>query len=287
MNPYKNFLFLMFLFLLPACKVQDTSTMFSGENAYEHIKAQLDFGPRIPGSEGLENTADYIKSTLESNGWDVSFQDFIFMDVPVRNIIAKKGSGSQLIMLGTHYDTRSVSDQDTDTGLRDQPVPGANDGGSGTAVLLEFGRVLEVPLEKEVWLLFFDAEDQGHLNGWQWSIGADYFVVNLQNHPDKVVIIDMIGDKDLNVYQEMNSSSALTHEIWESVTELGLQTQFIPEEKYAMIDDHLPFINHGYQAALLIDFDYPAWHTTGDTIDKVSPESLKMMGDILLHWLTQ
>lgn len=281
------FLLIISLFFLPACSKQNEESLFSGEQALQHIQALLDFGARIPGSTGREKAAAYIETTLQSNDWEVEMQDFEFADVPLQNIIAKKGNGENIIILGTHYDTRAVSDQEDDLEKQAEPVPGANDGSSGTAVLLELSRVLTIPQNAQVWLVFFDGEDQGHLNDWNWSIGADYFVYHLQTVPDKVVIIDMIGDEDLNIYQEKNSNEDLVSEIWNTAADLDYQSYFIPQYKYTMIDDHLPFVNAEYSAALVIDFDYPYWHTTNDTLEHVSSQSLQIVGDVILKWVEE
>lgn len=286
-NRRKFFFILFILFLATACTQGKNANNFSGDQAYQYLQTLLGFGPRIPGNTGRENAAAYIKTTLEENAWSVTLQDFQFDETPLQNIIAKKGNGDTLIIVGTHYDTRAVSDQDSDVEKQDDPVPGANDGGSGTAVLLELSRVLEVPENTELWLVFFDAEDQGNLNGWNWSIGADYFVHQLQDPPSKTLIIDMIGDEDLNIYQEKNSTQSLVNEIWNVVEDLKYQSFLIPQFKYAMMDDHLPFLNAGYSTALLIDFDYPYWHTTADTIDHVSSRSLQIVGDVLVQWLSE
>ena len=281
------FFILLILVLATACTHRNNANAFSGDQAYQYLQTLLDFGPRIPGSAGRENAATFIKTTLEANAWSVTLQDFQFDNVPLQNIIAKKGNGDTLIIVGAHYDTRAVSDQESDVEKQDDPVPGANDGGSGSAVLLEMSRVLEVPEDTEIWLVFFDAEDQGDLNGWNWSIGADYFVHQLQNPPSEVVIIDMIGDEDLNIYQEKNSSQSLVDEIWNTAESLDYQSYLIPQYKYAMMDDHLPFINAGYPTALLIDFNYPYWHTTKDTIDHVSTKSLQIIGEVLVQWVSE
>jgi glutaminyl-peptide cyclotransferase len=169
--------------------------------------------------------------------------------------------------------------------LRNQPVPGAEDGASGVAVLLELARVLPPDLKSQVWLVFFDTEDQGDLPGWDWILGSRLFVDKLTAKPDAVVIIDMIGDTDLNIYQERNSNPALVQSIWAAAATAGFQKQFIPQPKYAMEDDHTPFLQHGIAAVDLIDFDYPYWHTTQDTPDKVSAESLKAVGETLVQWI--
>lgn len=276
---------LFFIFQLCGCSTPHADAHFSGDNAYQHVQAQLSFGARIPGSEAIRKTADYISETLQKNTWNTLVQSFEFKGVPLQNVIAKKGDGEKILILATHYDTRSRADRDINSTLREHPVPGANDGASGTAVLLELGRVLTIPDNTQVWLVFFDGEDQGHINDWEWSIGADYFVQHLELQPDKVIIIDMIGDTDLNIYQEQNSDEYLVKEIWSAAEQLDHHSYFIPEMKYAMIDDHLPFLNHAIPAALLIDFDYEYWHTTQDTIENVSSNSLQIVGDVLCHWL--
>ena len=278
---------ILFLLLLIGCGCQSRALdqNFSGEAAYHHVQAQLEFGARIPGSSASQETAQYIRTTLEQNSWQVETQDLSFLDVPLSNIIGKKGNGEKIILIGAHYDTRAVADQDSDINLQSAAVPGANDGASGSAVLLELSGVLDPPPGTQVWLVFFVGEDQGHLNDWGWSVGADYFVHQLTEKPAKAVIIDMIGDEDLNIYQEKNSTPALVDELWNIATDLGYQSYLIPEYKYAMIDDHLAFVNQGIDTALLIDFDYPYWHTTHDTIEHVSPASLQIIGDVLVKWI--
>ena len=257
---------------------------FDGRTAYQHILKQVGFGFRIPGSRASRLTAVYIKDTLELYDWNVQFQEFKFDGINIRNVIATNSKNNPEILLGTHYDTRSMSDQDENISNISIPVTGANDGASGTATLLEIGRVLAYS-EKDIGIIFFDAEDQGGINGWDWSIGSRYFVGRLDYKPDNVVIIDMVGDQDLEVYLEVNSDQTLCAEIWDSAEQLDLQEYFINQVKYSLIDDHLPFIEQGIPACLLIDFDYPFWHTIQDMPDKVSAESLQKVGDILIHWL--
>ena len=207
------------------------------------------------------------------------------MDQPVRNVIAKRGTGAPWTILGAHYDSRLKADHDPDPANHDQPVPGANDGASGVAVLLEVARVLPEELEGEVWLAFFDVEDQGQLPGWDWILGSRALADSLEGKPDAVIVVDMIGDADLNIYQENNSDPGLTAEIWDIAARLGYADQFIPQTKFSMLDDHTPFLEKGIRAIDIIDFDYPYWHTIGDTADKVSASSLQAVGDTVLHWL--
>ena len=165
---------------------------------------------------------------------------------------------------------------------RTEPVPGANDGASGVAVLLELARALDkTKLENEVWLVFFDAEDNGRLDGWQFIAGSSYFAQQLTEKPAAVIIADMIGDADQQIYKEQNSTPWLVEQVWGIAKELGYEGYFLPTAKYSMLDDHTPFLRKGIPAVDLIDFDYPYWHTTEDTADKVSAASLARVGRVL------
>ena len=257
---------------------------FDAEKAFDYAEELLSFGPRIPGSSASKEAALYIQKELTQYNWTIEFQEFTYGGTNLRNIIARKNDAAPQILIGTHYDTRIRSDEEQDPDLQKLPVPGANDGTSGTAVLMELARVLQNE-DKAVWLVFFDGEDQGNINNWDWSIGAQYFADQMENFPQELIIIDMIGDADLNIYREMNSDISLTDEIWNIANSAGLSDVFIDEEKYTMLDDHLPFIDLGIPSSLLIDFDYPYWHTQADTIDKISAESLGNIGQVLLNLL--
>lgn len=264
---------------------------FDGNQALEDVHYQVDLGPRIPGSEPHQEAVDWIVDELDVAGWDVEVQETSMLDHPVRNVVADWGEGRPWVVLGAHYDSRMFADQDPEPENRDEPVPGANDGASGVAVLLELARVLPT-LEDgslapgRVTLVFFDAEDNGRIPDWDWILGSRAYVASLQEKPDSAVIIDMIGDADLNLYYELNSDTQLSEEIWAAAGDLGYSEQFIPQPKYRILDDHLPFLEAGIPAADLIDFDYPYWHTLEDTPDKVSAESLTAVGETLLAWLT-
>lgn len=264
---------------------QSEATKFDGGRALEYAAYQLELGPRTVGSEAHTTAVEWMMQTLEASGWAVELQEMERMGHPVQNVIAKRGTGEPWIILGAHYDSRFVADQDPDPAARDEPVPGANDGASGVAVLLELARVLPRDLDAQVWLVMFDAEDNGHIEGWDWILGSRAFAESLIDHPDAVVIVDMIGDADLQIYLEANSDETLRNEIWAQAAELGYGDVFIDEVRHSMLDDHTPFLELGIPAVDLIDFDYPHWHTTADTLDKISAESLDAMGDTLLAWL--
>ena len=272
--------------MLIGCAVeQPASSTFDGQRALGLVETQVKFGPRIPGSQAHQQTVEWIQKELRNSGWNVSLQEGSVLNHPVRNIIAQRGAGSPWLVLGAHFDTRMFADQDPDATKRKQPVPGANDGASGVAVLLELARVLPKNLKGQVSLMFFDAEDQGDFAGWDWILGSRLAADRLGAKPDAVVVIDMIGDADLNIYQERNSNANLNQSIWSVAAGLGYQNQLISKPKYAMEDDHTPFLARGIAAADLIDFDYPYWHTTQDTLDKVSAKSLSAVGLTLLEWI--
>jgi hypothetical protein len=268
----------------PRATPTSASLRFDGQSAYTDVTTQVAFGARIPGSEGHAKVQEWMRAELESAGWQVEIQESEVMGHPIENVVAKRGHTPPQIILGAHYDSRMFADNDPDTANHSQPVPGANDGASGVALLLELARVLPqdtVP----VWLVFFDAEDNGRIDGWDWILGSREFVKNNPLHPRAVVIVDMIGDADLNIYKEGNSNPELTSQIWDTAKSLGYENAFIPEYKFSMLDDHTPFIEAGIPAVDIIDFDYPYYHTMQDTPDKVSAESLQVVGDTLQSWV--
>jgi Zn-dependent M28 family amino/carboxypeptidase len=256
---------------------------FSGQRALDDVKYQVDLGSRTLGSDAHVQVEEWIISELEEAGWEVEIRESPWEEYTLKNIVAHRGDESPEIIIGAHYDSRFFADQDPIEEYRRFPVPGANDGASGVAVLLELARVL--PLEdKNLWLVFFDGEDNGKLSGWDWILGSSAFVNDLTTAPGKVIVVDMIGDKNLNIHYEASSDKSLSEEIWEVAAELGY-SEFVPEYRYSIIDDHTPFIIAGIPAVLIIDFDYPYWHTLNDTIDKVSARSLEIVGRTLYNWL--
>jgi glutaminyl-peptide cyclotransferase len=263
-----------------------TPTGFNGQRAYQDVQYQVALGPRTPGSEAHGKVITWMSEGLNKSGWQVEIQNGAVVGNNLENVVARRGSGKPWIILGAHYDSRFLADNDPDSNKHTQPVPGANDGASGVAVLMELARSLPQDFPGEVWLVFFDAEDQGRIPGWDWILGSRYFASQLKGNPDAVVVIDMIGDSNLGIYKEKNSNQGITNTIWQYAKDLGFDNAFIPQEKFSMIDDHTPFLEKGLAAIDIIDFEYPYWHTTQDTSDKVSPESLNMVGSTLYKFIT-
>jgi len=275
---------LMILFLAGCSQTAQAPAKFDGQRAMQDALVQCNAGPRTLGSEAHAKTRAYIRDTLKTAGWQVDIQKFAYRGKTIRNIIGKRNAGANgLVLIGAHYDTRPVADRDPQ--VRNEPIIGGNDGASGVAVLLELARVLPADLSTPVWLAFFDAEDLGDLNGWPFSVGATYLAQSLTVTPTAVIVLDMIGDADLQIYHEGNSDPQLTRQIWDVAAQLGYSNAFIPRRKWTMIDDHIPFRQRGFAALDLIDFDYPYWHTRQDTCDKISAASMEKVGRVIQRWL--
>ncbi|MBN2555969.1 MAG: M28 family peptidase [Anaerolineales bacterium] len=270
------------ILFVSACRAGGSYPVFNARRAYRDIQMQLSFGPRIPGTPAHAETAAWIQATLNDTAWTVETQSFSYNGMTITNIIASNHCAleSTPIILGAHYDTRPLADQDP--ARPDLPVPGANDGASGVAVLLEIARVM--PFCPPIQLVFFDAEDSGGINGWDWIVGSTYFADHLEASVAAVVIVDMVGDRDLSLPLERNSSPELQASIWSGAARWGYSA-FETTRGYAMIDDHTPFLQRGIPAVDIIDFDYPAWHTVSDTIDQISEDSLEQVGQVLVNWL--
>ena len=279
--------------LFPASPTPTPEPVFDSARALALAQAQCDFGPRPTGSPAGRRTGDWISDELKAQGWRVEAHEFTWNGTPVRNIIAKagpRGHPDSTVMVGAHYDTRLVADQDPDPNRQGEPVLGGNDGASGVAVLLELARVLDKEkLPAEVWLTFFDAEDNGRLPGWeQWGIGSTRLAEDRAaagTLPAAMILVDMIGDTDQRIPLEGNSDPNLSQALWDLAAELGYAEAFPPVAGPAMIDDHLAFVQQGVPSVDLIDFDYPYWHTTADSCDKLSAASLGRVGQVLETFL--
>ena len=258
---------------------------FNGERAFQDVVFQEEMGARYPGTVGHEQITTFITEELRAAGWIVDRHEAEISGKEVINLIASRDKGSEYLLLGAHYDNRIFADHDRLEGLRSNPVPGANDGGSGVAVLLELARTLPDELPNSIRLVFFDAEDNGGIDDWDWILGSRAYVRDISPLPQIAVILDMIGDADLQIYYERNSDQLIREDIWRAADELGYEEIFIKQEKHSMLDDHTPFLEAGIPAVDIIDFDYPYWHTTEDTADKVSSDSLQVVGDTITAWL--
>ena len=273
--------------------VRSSLLLFDGDSAFEYLDKQCAFGPRPPGSTNLSQCRSFIVSTLRESGWSVHLQNFTYRGTNCANIIATYGSENATTILGAHYDTRPVADRDPDPANRTRPILGANDGASGSAVLLELARVLPAEIRTDIELVFFDAEDSGGVDGWDWIVGSNYYVTTLDDQRRQsvraMILLDMVGDASLILRHEQRSTVALQNMVWSIASDLGYGHIFVNETGAAIIDDHNPFIDAGIPALDIIHHaPFPwYWHTLEDTPDRCSASSLEVVGRVLEEFLLQ
>jgi glutaminyl-peptide cyclotransferase len=260
--------------------------------AYKSLVAQCAFGPRVPGTKPHQLCAAYIVDQLRPYVDRIQTQSFTWhdphknIDVPMANIYGLiNPSAPHRIMLCAHWDTRPTADQDFDPANRSKPIPGADDGASGVAVLLELARAFHTTHPKDgVILTFWDGEDWGPGDDCMY-IGARHFAHDPADlRPDESVLIDMIGQTNLFIPEEQTSEQTypkLVARVWNTAAALGYGANFPQRVDYSITDDHIPLIEAGIPSIDLIDFNYAYWHTLADTPDKCSPVSLGIVGRVL------
>lgn len=289
--------------LFPDTSVQnrDIELNFNPTNAYTSVKNQTqDIGYRIPGTEGSRKCMQYFISEFQKidTNFTYFYHNFTVNETDCSNVLFKMNEGyDNIVILGAHFDSRAKATKDSEN--RSAPVPGANDGASGCAVLLELARVLyqkRQNLSCEIWFLFFDAEDQGEDNdygikGWDWCEGSnrfldeiDLFYDSSQEDFDCMLLLDMVGGINLEFINELYSTSSLLDELFATGRQLGYTSTF-PESatNNRIIDDHKPFMEFGIPSAdLIINFwNNPSWpyhHTTEDNLTYISEQSLEITG---------
>ncbi len=266
--------------------------LFDGTRAYAHLCSQCEFGPRPPGSENLSLCRQYLVEQLRSAGWYVFLQNFTYRGINCSNIIARHTPSSNVsYIIGAHYDTRPQADRDPIPENRGQPVLGANDGASGTAVILELATVLSAAMREHVEFVLFDAEDSGGINGWDWIVGSTYYVGCLTESRRAqiraMILLDMVGDADLQLLRELDSTRSLQDAVWTIAHSMGYNTTFIDRLGQSIIDDHQPFLRVGIPALDVIQHAPfpPTWHTVSDTPDKCSSQSLECVGRVIEAFL--
>jgi glutaminyl-peptide cyclotransferase len=266
---------------------------FSGEIAFAHVQHLVDLGPRPAGSEALEKSRLYIIEQLKSAGWTVARSEFSDQTprgkVAFVNLIARFGTSEKKeaaqFLLCSHYDTKTF-----DT-IR---FVGANDGGSSTGLLIEMARVLALSpaLAAKIELLFFDGEEAfENFTASDGLYGSRHFAQELRDSGKAKsvrggILFDMIGDKSLDVTLPSDSPADLTRNIFAAADALGQRAHFTYLDR-GMTDDHTPLNEIGIPVIDLIDFDFPPWHTAEDTLDKISAESLEIVGRVALYDLVQ
>ena len=274
--------------VLAGCGAPD----YDGDHALALVERQCEFGPRAPGSAGHAAMLDWMVAELSGLADRVSIQRFTVIgsegaEIELANVIASfRLDARERVLLGAHWDTRWVAERDPEPANRGLPIPGANDGASGVAVLLALASMMsEHPPAVGVDLVFFDGEDGGNDGGLgEFCLGSTYYALNMGDYsPRYAVVIDMIGDADLRIPKEPNSMAAcpaVVERVWEAAADVGASS-FVSEAGTPVYDDHVPLIRAGVPSALVIDFDYTYWHTHEDTPDKCSAESLREVGAVL------
>jgi glutaminyl-peptide cyclotransferase len=287
-------------------------TAFDAAAAMDYTRTQLAFGPRVPGSAGWTRTGDWIVTMMKARADTVVEQRWMHRtlkgdSIPLRNVLARwNPKATQRILYVTHWDSRPTADEDPVLGNRGTPIPGANDGAAGVALLVAIGDALrKAPPTVGVDLLFVDGEDYGASFDPPYAdvlLGSQYFASHLPTpdyRPIFGVLWDMIADKDLNILQESHSLSAapeVVSRVWQRAADLGYSRYFLPTGGYEVTDDHVPLIERGLRVIDVIDLDYgpptpdghasPSYHhTLQDTIDKISQQSLQIVGDVALSLL--
>ena len=265
----------------------------------EYVRTQLDFGPRVPGTEGHRRTGDWIVAQMRTRADTVIEQRFSHVNangdtLPMRNILARiKPAETQRVLYVAHWDTRPISDRASNPADRVQPVPGANDGALGVALLMAVADILKsTPPNWGVDLLFVDGEDYGDFTaGRDVLIGSKYFAQHLpapDYRPLFGVVWDMIGDANLGIYQEGHSvrrAPEIVSRVWQTAADLGYSSYFVSRLGESITDDHLPLLDAGLRVIDVIDIEFAAHHTPFDTIDKVSERSLQIVGDVAVTLL--
>jgi glutaminyl-peptide cyclotransferase len=279
-----------------------TSTGFSGSAAYNYAKAQVDFGPRVPGTPEAKRAGEWIISQMRSRADTVIVQSFTYTTadgkkLPLRNILARfRPDLKNRVLYLTHWDSRPISESATTAAERKMPVPGANDGASGVGMFVALGDILKKKKPNVgVDLLFTDGEDYGDFGPPEVDvlIGAKYFASHLPSPDYKPlygVLWDMIGDKDLRIPYEMLSfqrAPEVTARVWQTAADLGYSDVFVQESGGEIIDDHVPLLDAGLRVTDVIDLTYPPHHTPQDTMDKISARSLAIVGDVATALVTR
>jgi len=268
---------------------------FDPDRAYRDLVRQCEFGPRVPGTQSHAECALWLAQTLYECAGEAKIQGLaVTLDnrpIHLTNLIATfNPKGRKHVLLCAHWDSRPQADRDPDPANRTSPVPGANDGASGVAVLLEIARALKAhPPSQRVTIVLFDGEDYGPTAD-RMFLGSRYFADSYAGPAVSwAVLLDMIGDRDLRLPVErasQQSAPGVVDRIWRAAARVGAAA-FVTDLGPSVMDDHVFLLRKGIPCIDVIDFEYPYWHTTADTPDKCSPESLAQVGRTILSALEE
>jgi glutaminyl-peptide cyclotransferase len=266
-----------------------------------YLEKVYSFGPRYSGSEGHQKLQNFLVNEGNRLADSTRSQSFFHrpkggLPVPMNNIEFRfegKIKGQKPILLGGHYDTRPFADEEEDPKKAVKPILGANDGGSGTALLLGLAHYFAKNKPyRPIHIVFFDGEDYGEKGSKHYFLGSKYYAKNLRkgnsDWPTWVAVFDMVADKNLEIYREnysMKSASWLVDEIFNASRKVEGGDRFINEKRFSILDDHYPFILRNIPSVLIIDIIYPDWHKESDTLDKCSSKSLYTVFKVFVETL--
>ena len=267
---------------------------FDGERAFGYLEKQVSFGPRVPGTDNSIRCREYLIAFFDSLGAQVDTMMFTHNSkvsgkpLEMVNVIAAfdGASSEKRYLLAAHFDSRPRAEHDPDSTRREDWIDGANDGASGVAVLMELANLISAQRPRVgIDMALLDGEDFGRPHDLdEYFLGAkDLVKRGIKGKYEFAIVIDMIGDKDLQIFREQHSSKyfpEITDLVWETAAELGEST-FVDAERHAIYDDHLSFMTIKLPSAVIIDFDYKYWHTVADTPDKCSAASLASVGRVV------
>ena len=291
------------LVLMLGCQARaggNAAREFNGQTAFSYVERQMAAGPRIPNTAGHRQIGDWLLAELRKRADTVVVQEIRHVThrgdtLHLRNFFARfRPQATERVLFLAHWDTRPTADRAENLGQQRMPVPGASDGASGVAVLLGVADALKAkPPANGVDLLFADGEDYGDFADTNdVLIGSRWFAAHQPPgyQPLFAVLFDMVGDKDLQIFEEGNSvafAPEVVQRVWKTAADVGHERQFVPSVRHTLTDDHVSLQKVGIHAIDVVDFDYPYWHTTEDTIDKVSAGSLQIVGDVAVALIRQ
>lgn len=280
------------------------SLLPDSDRAFQYLKTVCAIGPRISGTAGMQKQQELIEKHFTQFGAEVRYQEFDVAHpntgAPVRMknmIVSWHPESKERILLCCHYDTRPFPDEEALAVNRTKPFIGANDGGSGVALLMELAHHMsKVTPKLGVDFVFFDGEELVYDKDDKYFLGSEYFATQYRDNPPsgfryvKGVLLDMVADRNLNIYIEKNSlkyAPQVTRSVWATARKLRARS-FINRSKYEIRDDHLPLnLIAKIPTCDIIDFDYPYWHKRNDVPAACSGRSMAIVGRVVLHWLNE
>ncbi len=286
---------LTLLLQLTACSRRSIASdhpPFDANRAFQLLVQQCDFGPRPVGTPAHLKTRDFLLAEMQKYADKTVAQNFTYKGMPLTNIIGVfNPKAKRAILLCGHWDTRPTADQEIDPAKRKLPIPGADDGASETAVLLELAKMFhqkEPPVQ--VIIVLLDGEDYGNFETNQGVfLGSEYFAQHHQGYnPEFGILLDMIGQKHLRITREVESqlyAPGVNEQLFQLADRMGYSKYFINRLGTEVIDDHVIISKAGIPCIDVIDFNYGPWHTLEDTPDKCSAKSLGIVGNVIAEFV--